>query len=309
MELSIRNLRYVKALAEHRHFGRAADELAISQPALTRSIQTLETELGVLLFDRQRRGGIEPTVFGKCLLKRGQVVLSECEEIVREIELLKGCEIGTLNISSGLYPTELSVARAAGELLKKHPHLQCQIRVTDWRQATEAVVNRLADIAVAELSEAVDNKQLTTEFAGQHELVFFCRPGHPILESKAINIELLLAYPWISTRVPKRIRDFLPASLGAAGWIDPANGDFVPAILVDGFSSAKLAVAGCDGLGAAPFHLMAKYFASGEFCEVRFRPVWLRLNYGFIYCKERTLSPVTLAFIAEVKKIELGILK
>ena len=53
MDISLRSLRHVLMLARTRHFGRAAEELGISQPALTRSIQSLESELGVVLFDRQ----------------------------------------------------------------------------------------------------------------------------------------------------------------------------------------------------------------------------------------------------------------
>lgn len=126
MDISSRNLGYLLTLAEFRHFGRAAESLGISQPALSRSLQALESEFGVRLFERNRRDGVEPTVFGKLLIERGRSLLTQSEELIREIELLKGLESGELTVSSGMYPAVLSVARA----LRRSP----LVRPLPWRR-------------------------------------------------------------------------------------------------------------------------------------------------------------------------------
>jgi DNA-binding transcriptional LysR family regulator len=64
---SIRQINVVKALAQHRHFRRAAQALGVSQPNLTRSLRQIEERLGVPLFDRQ---GVTPTLFGEIVLRR-----------------------------------------------------------------------------------------------------------------------------------------------------------------------------------------------------------------------------------------------
>ena len=71
---SVRQIEVVRALAKRRHFGLAAKQLGVSEPALSRSLKQLEAELGVRLFDRQ---GVTPTLFGEIVLKHGERAVTE----------------------------------------------------------------------------------------------------------------------------------------------------------------------------------------------------------------------------------------
>src|SRR5271155_3851844 len=82
-------IRYFAAAARHEHLGRAADELDMSQPALSRSILKLEEELGVQLFDRAGRG-VRLNSAGKILLRRIASAHAECEDAVRELHEHRG---------------------------------------------------------------------------------------------------------------------------------------------------------------------------------------------------------------------------
>jgi DNA-binding transcriptional LysR family regulator len=84
--IDLRHLRHALALAEHGNFARAADACHITQPALTRSIQSLEAALGVTLFDR-RRGGVEPTAFGRLVLDHAAGLDMGSRELERELQL------------------------------------------------------------------------------------------------------------------------------------------------------------------------------------------------------------------------------
>jgi DNA-binding transcriptional LysR family regulator len=159
----------------NRHFGRAAEELGISQPALTRSIQSLESELGVILFDRQGRDGIEPTTFGKMICGKGRDILLNSEELWRENRAGPRTETGELSVSCGRHPAGLSAAEAVGRLMAKHSNLRCRFRITDWRQATSDVLNRHADLAVAEISEA--EKHLSYKLSSSRHTLWFISVG------------------------------------------------------------------------------------------------------------------------------------
>lgn len=298
-----RQLVHCRTLAEHGHFGRAAEVLGISQPALTRSIQNLERSLGVKLFDRQR-GQIQPTPLGKVLLERGERVLIESEELLRQLRLASGLEVGRLTVSAGLYPAELSAHRAVGRLIRMHPSIRCQVKLCDWRRATADVLGREADIALAELSEAENDAQLTTRLVGNHPMTFFARPGHPLTASRALLLERVFAFPLVGTRGPARLTRHLPKDLGAAGWIDESNGDFAPAVQVDSVTAAVQIVVESDVIGVAPVGMVERELKSGTLVELPLHKPWLHLNYGFIYLRGRTLSPPAEAFIREVEAIE-----
>jgi DNA-binding transcriptional LysR family regulator len=79
MEVHLRDLRYFQAVAEELHFTRAAERLFISQPALSKQIRLLELQLGVRLFDRDRRG-VRLTAAGKALADNTEAVLRGWEE-------------------------------------------------------------------------------------------------------------------------------------------------------------------------------------------------------------------------------------
>jgi hypothetical protein len=74
--IETRHIAHVLALARHRNFSRAATEVCLTQSALSRSIQTLENQLGVRLFDRGRDGA-EPTAFGELVVRRARRVAFE----------------------------------------------------------------------------------------------------------------------------------------------------------------------------------------------------------------------------------------
>jgi DNA-binding transcriptional LysR family regulator len=298
-----RQLAYCRELASLGHFGRAAEALGISQPALTRSIQNLERSLGVRLFDR-RRGRVEPTPFGEVLLERGERILDESEELLRQLRLLRGLDIGQLIVSAGLYPAEVSAHRAVAHLIRRRPNIRCRVKLCDWRRATADVLTREADIALAELSEAENEPQLVTRPVGNHPLVFFARPAHPLTADRPLSLERLFAYPLAGTRGPARMTRHFPKKLGSAGWIDDSTGDFVSAIQVDSITATVQVVANSDAISAAPVSLIEKELKSETLVELPFQAPWLRLNYGFIYLRERTLSPTTETFMREVEAIE-----
>ena len=91
---SIRQIEVVRALAKRRHFGLAAKQLGVSEPALSRSLKLLEAELGVRLFDRQ---GVTPTLFGEIVLKHGERAVTEFDELMRELALAKGLALSGRN--------------------------------------------------------------------------------------------------------------------------------------------------------------------------------------------------------------------
>jgi DNA-binding transcriptional LysR family regulator len=95
--LKLRDLHILLAVARAGSMGKAASELAVSQPAVSKAIADLEEALGVHLLDRSPQG-IEPTIFGRALLKCGADVFDDLRLGVKEIEFLTDPSAGELTI-------------------------------------------------------------------------------------------------------------------------------------------------------------------------------------------------------------------
>lgn len=299
-----RHLRHVLALAAHGHFGRAASELRLTQPALSKSIQAFEAMLGVRLFDRQR-GGVELTEFGRLLVQHGMKLAHVEDEVLRELKLLAGLEIGTLSVGLGPYPSVISGYEAAGRLAALYPKLRLQLHVASWEDITRGVAEGRYDLGVADLCAARRDPQFQTEALGPHVGHFFCRPGHPLLGRGPVPMEPLLAYPWIATRFPREVASQLPSRLGAAGHIDEASGDFVPALQIDVPMQLPALLARGDALAICALAPLERELAEGRIAIVSGCGIRSQQGYGFIHLKGRSLGPAGTAFMAQLRAVEV----
>src|ERR1700722_5809617 len=298
---SVRQFELVKALATHRHFGRAATALGVSQPALTRSLKHLEDVLGVRLFDRQ---GVTPTVFGELMLNHGEPVIKGFADLLREIDLAKGLEIGEFSVSAGPYPADISGQRAIGMLSAQHPRLAVELKLFNWTKIINQVLNGRIDLGFAEIFEAAQNPELETEAVRSSQMYFFCAAGHPLAGRNSVTLEDLCEFPWVGPTAPGGMRQFLPKGDFPCGTFDAAKDRFLPRILIGTFAATKHIVLAGQGLGVAPPFQLKREIEDGECVLLPMELPWMSLNYGFISKRGRTHSPAAKAFTDNVRQIE-----
>jgi DNA-binding transcriptional LysR family regulator len=299
---SVHHLELVNALAKYRHFGRAAEELGISQPALSKGLNHLESVLGVKLFDRA--APIAPTPFGDIVLQRSATLVHAFEELLREIELAKGVEFGSLAVASGIYPSEIFIQDALAELSKQRPWIQCSLIVKDWAGVMEDVLTARCDIGIADTQHASENPDLATEHIRKVVCPMFCRAGHPLTKLEAPRLEDLLQYPWVGPSLPERVGAFLPPEPLPFGVKDSESGKVIPRIRVGTFSAIRSIVLASDAISGAAAHMIRDDIASGRLVQLPVDLPWIAISYGFIWRRGRTLSPATQAFIKIARSIE-----
>lgn len=300
--MSTPRLRHFLAVANHGSFSAAAAALKVSQPALTKSVQALEAELGVRLFDREPRA-VTLTAFGERVAAYARQAVAAEDDLQHELELMAGLAKGRVDVAFGPYPGVLIGYAAAARLKRTYPGLGIGLRIANWRTVTNAVAEREVDLGVAELNDARENASLATEPLGDPRMRFFCRPQHPILARERITLPDLLAFPWAMTRLPPRLAAALPRSGVPAGQIDPRTGDLVPAIEID----VPIGLAGFaigDTLVPGLFSLLEREIESGTLSVVPTPDVLMRGDYGFIWRRHRTLSPAVRAFMQVVREEE-----
>ncbi len=303
-----RRLRHLLLLVEYGHFGRTAAALHISQPALTKSIQALEAELGVVLLDR-KRGSLVLTAFGELVVQRSKTLLNAEEDLLREISLLAGLEAGSLRVALGPYPSVISGYPAMARLLARRPKITVAVHVAGWQAVAHQVTAREVDLGLAELTGVQEDDQVATELVGQHRGRIFCRPGHPVLAAGRVALPALFEFPWMASRIPARIAATLPRAVGRAGKIDALSGDFIPAVTIDVPMQIADLLAGSDALALSSLTLMERDLEAGNVAMVPTSKIAFQASYGFIYLKDRSLTPAALAYMQEVRAVEKNIVE
>ncbi|MFO1114384.1 MAG: LysR family transcriptional regulator [Beijerinckiaceae bacterium] len=297
---SARDIELVRALAEHRHFGRAAAALGVSQPVVSRSLAQLEAEIGETLIERST---MRPTAFGRIILRLGDRILGGFAEIRREIALQKGLEIGDLAVAMGPYPAAISGYKAAARLSQRHPGLAIDLRPVDWLEALEATLDGSIELAFADLTEVGASPDLQIEPVRQQSVHFVCRAGHPLTLHETPSVEQISQYPWVAPTIPRSGAAELPAGEMPAGVVEPDRRRFRPRIIVETFLAMKEIAISSDAIFAAARFQVEDEIRSGKLVALREAP-FVRLNYGFIWRNGGTLSPAAKAFMQHVRDIE-----
>ena len=144
-DLDLRLVRYFTVVAEHRHFGRAAEALRVAQPSLSRQIRHLEQQLGARLLDRTpqgsraHRGGEVFLPLARALLRSADQAAARTRAAAQPSRITIGYTIG------------LIVTPAVRQLRREHPDADVQTLHLDWNQPREALLDHRVDAVVTRL--------------------------------------------------------------------------------------------------------------------------------------------------------------
>jgi DNA-binding transcriptional LysR family regulator len=308
MALNLHAIRHAQALAKHGNFRRAARALHVSQPTLSRNIAALEKSLGVRLFDRTR-SGVEPTGFGRLVLERGNELLAGEADLLREIRLRAGLETGSLVVSAGPHPLEISVVDALARMVAEHPRLSVQATVTHARDVVRNVLSGEVDVGVADRSVATNEKHLLVEPLPTHQIYLACRPGHPLANKSGVTPAEIDAYPLAATQMIGHIAEFVTSTGVKGGRFIPESREYLPAIYVNSFAIARQIARGSDAIASGTARALAADVEAGRLVTLDFHAADLQTGYAIITRKGRTLSPSATKFIALLRAVEAEIVQ
>ena len=175
--MNLQELRYLVAIAEHRHFGRAAEACFVSQPTLSTQIKKLERELGVELVERNPRQ-VMMTETGERVVERARIILGETDNITEIARQATDPESGSLRV--GLFPTlaPYLLPHVVPALHARFPNLELLL----VEEKTEVVLQRLRDgkLDAGVLALPVPDEQLHMEPLFTEEFVLAVPTSHPL---------------------------------------------------------------------------------------------------------------------------------
>ncbi len=146
--MEIRQLRYFEAVARHRHFTHAADELHVAQSALSHQVKQLEQELGAQLLRRTTRS-VQPTEAGELVATRARTILAEAEALRGDVDQLRGLVRGHVTVGAMLFGGELDIPAILARFTETYPQVEIGLREGTAQRMVEMLDDGGLDVAFA----------------------------------------------------------------------------------------------------------------------------------------------------------------
>ncbi len=281
-------MRHLLAVADHGNFSRAAMVLQLSQPALSRSIQGIEDEVGAKLFLRSATG-VAPTDIGRLLIQRTRQVVQMAEAIDRDVGSDLAVQAGQVVVGGGPYPVATSLGTAVGQFIGLYRKTGVRLEVGNWDALLPRLRARELDFFVAEISTLAQEHDLDIEPMVEHPLFFVGRAGHPLAGRKQLEAIDTLAYPFASlSRIPPRL--LAPMLQAQRITLDRyLEISVFPSLECQELSTIKRIVQNSDAVMAATLPGIATELRSRQLTLLGTEP-WLCTHYGVVCLKRSPLS-------------------
>jgi LysR family hydrogen peroxide-inducible transcriptional activator len=183
--ITLRQLRYVVSLARHRHFGRAAEECAVTQPALSMQVRELEREIGTGLVER-RPGEVVLTETGAEVARRAERILTATRDLV---DFARHRDVLTGALRLGIIPTlaPYLLPHLLPPIQKRYPQLRLEVRETQ----TGLLLNELAggDLDCVMLALPVDGADVETLKLFDDAFLLAVPAGDPLPERRRVSVD------------------------------------------------------------------------------------------------------------------------
>jgi LysR family transcriptional activator of glutamate synthase operon len=240
--IELRQLVYTEAVARHRHFTRAAEELHVAQSALSHQIRRLEAELGTELFERTSRR-VVPTEAGEAVAARARRVLAEVDGVRGELDELRGLVRGRIAIGALLPAGGIEVTTVLARFNQEFPGIEVGLREGTAADMLELIEADELDVAFSlvygELPEGVEALRVSEE-----EVVVAYPPGtapRPAAVSASELAEIPLATPRSGSAIKRAIDDvFAAAELRMRVSLESGDPYLIRCLASDGFGAAVL---------------------------------------------------------------------
>ncbi|MCE7796709.1 LysR family transcriptional regulator [Sphingobium sufflavum] len=179
--LELRNLRHLAVLARRLNYARAAEELGISQPTLSRSIQALERQLDLRLFDRDR-GGVELTPQGRLVAERAGLLVADAEDLERQSHRSAQGGAGRIRFGMAPMPARALLTGVLSERITEAPDVVHEVVVRDVAALWGLLLAGEIEFFVSQDGLLPDTSQARIDLLGHFPLCLIVRNGHPLLQ-------------------------------------------------------------------------------------------------------------------------------
>ncbi|MGH8051688.1 MAG: LysR family transcriptional regulator [Arenimonas sp.] len=286
MMMNLQRLRHLIALAEECHFARAAERVHLSQPAFSRSIQAIEREVGMQLFDRQS-GDVHPTPAGNFLIARAHRLLFDSRCLQRDIDLFRDSQLGDTAFGVGPFPAATFMPEVVAQLRRLYPGVCLRLEVSNWSLLLDRLRTEDIEFFLADARSLPDDPTLEIKLLGRQNGGFYVRKGHP-LAGKRCSLNELRTYGIAATRLPPAIKTAIAKQLKL-----PPGQELDLALECDDVSLLKSVAMSTDTVAGLTDISVRSEMQSGELIllQIKDAPA-LYSEMGLVSLRNRTPSPI-----------------
>jgi len=286
----LRDMHILLAVAKSGSMGKAAVELAMSQPAVSKAISDLEHALGLRLLDRSPQG-VEPTLYGDALLRCGTAVFDELKQGVKELQFLTDPTVGELSIGCTEPAAGGFVAAVVDQFLREYPMVLFNVVTAD--PATlhrRELAQRNIEVALGPMVELLPPQEGDAEMLFDDRHIVIAAANSKWARKRNLTLEQLIDEPWVLPPPNTAVGAYIADTFRAAG-VQPPRAS----VLTYSLPMHRRLLATGRYVTTLPVSMLHHNRGALRMLPVKFparpRPV------GIMTLKNRTLSPLAERFI------------
>ncbi|MEL1135669.1 LysR family transcriptional regulator [Desulfitobacterium sp. THU1] len=201
----IEPLEIFKKVAEEKNFSKAAEDLFISQPAVSSHVRNLESEFGTKLINRSSKH-VELTPAGEIFYEEATKIINQYKETKEKINQIQSVVTGTLRIGASFTIGEYILPELVSQMATRYPQLNISVTIANTEEIAQGLRQKRLDIALAE-GEMNDREFMVEPFM-EDEMVLIAPPVHPLTKSKSVSAKDLQDFVWILREAGSGTREF-----------------------------------------------------------------------------------------------------
>jgi DNA-binding transcriptional LysR family regulator len=294
--VKLRDLHVLLAVAHTRSMARAAADLGVSQPVVSKTLADLEHVLGVRLLDRTAQG-VEPTAYGRAFIRCGTIVFDELKRGVQELEFLSDPTFGEARIGGAAPFVDELIPAVIARLTHRHPRLRFHVAEGDTRSLCGLLRERKLDLVVGRMATP-KVEDVATETLFEDRMHVVAGLDNPWSRRRSIELAELRGEPWAMPEADSLAWVLMNEGFRSAGVAPPdpqvvSNSMAVRTRLVESGGFFTMLPSSTLRFGAKRLRM-------------KILPIAVRTNdqsVQIITLKNRTPNPIAKLFLDELKSV------
>lgn len=286
-----RHLVLLETLARTNNMHLAAEQMNLSQPAISKMLKEIENLLGFTVFERLPRS-MPVTALGQHVIKYAQRVLNDAKHFVEDIEMLRLGGYGFLKVGGIFAATAMVIPNAIIEIKKQWPLLSIDVVEQTSDHLMEMLSEHTLDLAIGRFTQATQSQYFDFQALGPEPFCIVVNNEHPCAQQKFCPLEQLLEWPWVLYPKGTPIRERMEAAFAQAKVKMPLN-----TVNTMSMQTFLQILSGAPMIAMLPEAMVNHQVKDGKLCIIETNLILDAQDYGVLTRKGEPISEIAQTFM------------